>query len=424
MSIDHRPGDLGSGTRSNSRVTQEAGWPSWASTVAHDDVRASMSRLPRPLQLPLTMLTGKPAAGQPRLPLTPTAHFSAAVASTLAGLLVSGYALAHGGWALLLLLAGWAITLHGMRNLRMMVFHQCAHRNMWARSRLDAAVGRMVAALLMIQHFERYRTEHVADHHARHHMTLRDPTVQAFLVSLELTPGMSRRQMWARMLGKLISPRFHLAFFRARVLSYFHSASPLERTAAIVFMASVAVACSLFEGGWTFLLVAWLIPLTVLYQVSNTLRLCVKHTFPPRGLDEGHRGREHFAGLTNAIFLGEAAPSTGSGGLRALRDWIRWSARMLFLHFPSRYLVLTGDTVVHDFHHRRPMSRDWANYIFARDDDARAGHHGWPEYRHVWGLVPAIDTVFASLSAADPNTFNRERLAEVNHRAVFAAFDD
>lgn len=66
---------------------------------------------------------------------------------------MSGCAL--GGWGLLLLLAGWAITLHGMRNLRMMVFHQCAHRNMWAKNRLDAAVGRVVAVLLMIQHFER-----------------------------------------------------------------------------------------------------------------------------------------------------------------------------------------------------------------------------------------------------------------------------
>lgn len=425
MSIDHRSGDVGSSTRPNSHPTPGRGWPSSATTVAHDDVRASMSCLPRAVQLPLTLLTGKPEAGQRRLPMTPTAHLSAALASTLVGLLVSGYALALGGWALLSILAGWAITLHGMRNLRMMVFHQCAHRNMWAKSRLDAAVGRMVSALLMIQHFERYRSEHVADHHARHHMTLRDPTVQAFLVSLELAPGMCRRDMWARMLGKLVSPRFHLAFLRARVLSYFHGASPLERTVAVAFLTSVGVTCSLIDGGWTFLSVAWLIPLTVLYQMSNTLRLCVKHTFPPLELDQGRqRGRDHFAGLTNAIFIGEAAPSGGGAGARELRSWIRWGTRMLFIHFPTRYLVLTGDTVVHDFHHRRPMTRDWANYIFAREDDVQSGHHGWPEYRHVWGLVAAIDTVFASLSAADPNTFNRARLAEVNHREVFAAFDD
>ncbi|WP_408665659.1 stearoyl-CoA 9-desaturase [Jatrophihabitans sp.] len=384
-----------------------------------------MSRLPRPCQLPLTMLTGKPEAGQRRLPLTPTAHLSAALASTLTGLLVSGYALGRGGWALLLILPGWAITLHGMRNLRMMVFHQCAHRNMWAKSRLDAAVGRMVAALLMVQHFERYRSEHVADHHARHHMTLRDPTVQAFLVSLELTPGMCRRDMWARMLGKIVSPKFHLAFLRARVLSYFHAASSLERVVTLGSMTAAGVICSLVEGGWVFLVVAWLIPLTVLYQISNTLRLCVKHTFPPAGLHEGQRcGRNYFASLTNAIFVGEAAPSASGAGPATLRSWIRWCARMTFIHFPSRYLVLTGDTVVHDFHHRRPMTRDWANYIFAREDDVRAGHAGWPEYRHVWGLVAAIDTVFASLSAADPDVFNRDRLAEVNHRDVFAAFDD
>lgn len=384
-----------------------------------------MSRLPRPLQLPLTMLTGKPEAGQRRLPMTPTGHLAAALASMLTGLAVSGRALGLGGWGLLLIPVGWAITLHGMRNLRMMVFHQCAHRNMWAKSRLDTAVGQMVAALLIVQHFDRYRSEHVADHHARHHMTLRDPTVQAFLVSLELSPGMSRRAMWARMLGKLVSPKFHLAFLRARVLSYFHGASPLERVAAIGLMALAAVMCSLVDGGWVFLIIAWLIPLTVLYQISNTLRLCVKHTFPPAEADEGPRlGRDHFASLTNAIFIGEAVPPPSGVGLRALTSWTRWFTRMLFIHFPSRYLVLTGDTVVHDFHHRRPMTRDWANYLFAREDDALAGHRGWPEYRHVWGLVPAIDTVFASLSAADSHTFNRARLTEVSFREVFAAFDD
>ena len=101
-----------------------------------------------------------------------------------------------------------------------------------------------------------------------------------------------------------------------------------------------------------------------------------------------------------------------------------WAFRMTFLHFSARYLVMTGDTVCHDFHHRRPMSRDWANYIFARQADIDAGHKGWPGYREVWGLVPAINLVFRSLSAADQEMFDLARLPAVSSRQLFAAFDD
>jgi fatty acid desaturase len=387
-----------------------------------DNVRDSMNRLPKIFALPLTMLTGQPHTGQRPIRFTPTTHLVNATLSMLTGVAISTAALAAGGWWLALLLPGWAMTLHGMRNLRMMVFHQCAHRNMWARRAPDALVGRVIAGLLMVQHFERYSVEHVSDHHARHHMTLRDPTVQAFLVSLELAPGMTRRQMWRRLTAKLVSPRFHARFLVARVRSYFHDANGWERAAVLTGVA-VAAGLATWLHGWLFLLVAWVLPLTLFYQVSNTLRLCVKHTFPPPSVTK-RLGKEYFGSLTNAIFLGERPPLGRASTLRGFLDWTRWWLRMLLVHFPARYLVLTGDTVCHDFHHRHPMTRDWANYIFARARDIESPAPGWPAYRHVWGLAPAIDTVFASLAAGDPTEYSRQRLAEINHRELFAAFDD
>jgi len=386
-------------------------------TSTQDSVRDSM---PRILARPLTLLTGQPHAGQRPFRFTPTTHLVNAVLSMLTGLATSAVALGLDGWWLVLLLPVWAMTLHGMRNLRMMVLHQCAHRNMWARRRLDALVGRAVAGLLLVQHFERYSKEHVSDHHSRNHMTLLDPTVQAFLVSLELAPGMTRRQMWRRLLAKLVSPRFHARFLVARVRSYFHDASPVERMAVVSGYAAAAALATAFDG-WVFLLVAYLLPLTLCYQVSNTLRLCVKHTFPSPDVTE-RRGKAYFGSLTNAIFLGEPAPARTHP--RRTLAWLRWWSRMLLVHFPARYLVLTGDTVCHDFHHRYPMSRNWANYIFERARDVEEGHPGWPPYRHVWGLAPAIDAVFASLAVSDPDEYSSERLAEVNHRELFAAFDD
>ncbi|MFC6086607.1 fatty acid desaturase [Sphaerisporangium aureirubrum] len=397
--------------------------PALLKTATSDGVRESMhERLPRGLAVPLTLLTGRPHAGQRPLRLTPGGHLLGALASILTGLAAGGAALAAGGWWLALLVPGWGATLHGARNLRMMIYHQCAHRNMWGNRRADALLGRLIAGLLLVQDFERYSAEHVVDHHAVHHMTLRDPTVQAFLLTLRLRPGMTRRGMWRRVVTTVLSPRFHLRFLLARIRSYFHAAGAGVRAWTAAWLLGVAALAAWLDG-WVFLLVAWVLPMTVFYQVSNTLRLCVKHTFPGRG-QTVRRGREYFAGLTNAVFLGEPVPSRGLRGAARPLAWARWWLRMALVHFPARYLVLTGDTVCHDFHHRYPMSRQWAGYLFAREADHAAGTPGWPPYRQVWGLVPAIDLVFASLRDADPAEYHPDRLAEVNYRELFTAFDD
>lgn len=378
-----------------------------------------------PRSLALTYLTGRPHTGQRGPRLRPGHHVVAGFVSMFGGLVLSCWALAgllDGVWWFApVLVAGWAVSLHGMRNLRMMVYHQAAHRNLWARPSLDRPLGRVIAGLLMVQDFERYSAEHVADHHAVHHMTVRDPTVQAFLIGLRLSPGMSPRQMWARVLWTLVNPVFHARFLIGRIRSYFQPAAPLTRYATAGAYLAVAVAL-VWTGWWPFALVCWVWPLTVPYQVSNTLRLCVKHTFPSPAMTR-RKGSDYFGGLTNAIFIGEAAPGPGHG-LAHIGRWARWWARMLLLHFPSRYLVLTGDTVCHDFHHRRPMSREWAGYVFERQADADAGHPGWPPYRAVWGLVPAIGVVFASLSAADPAEYHVDRIAAISGRDLFSAFDD
>ena len=73
----------------------------------------SMRRLPSMLQLPLTYLTGKPHTGQRGPKLTPTFHLATALGSLGIGL--SCTAAAWSGPNPLLLVLGWAITLHGMR---------------------------------------------------------------------------------------------------------------------------------------------------------------------------------------------------------------------------------------------------------------------------------------------------------------------
>lgn len=385
-------------------------------------VRDSMRGLPGPLQLPLTLFTGKPYTGQPRVNLRPTHHLIAATLSIAAGIAVSAVGWTLGGWWPALFLPGWAMTLHGARNLRMMMYHQAAHRNMWNNRRADRILGRIIAGLLIVQDFDRYAEEHTIDHHAIHHMTVRDPTVQAFIIGLGMTPDMTRQQMWRRLHRRLWSPAFHARFVWGRVRSYTHPATKRVLLGTALCYAAGLTSVTLL--GWLpFVVLAWFLPLTFFFQVSNVLRLCVKHTFPSPSMVE-RRGKGYFSGLTNAIFIGEAAPGPSVSGIRRMAAWLRWAARMVFVHGASRYLVLTGDTVVHDFHHRFPMSRDWANYIFAREENIAAGHPGWPVYQQVWGLRAGIDVVFASLAAADPSEFSVERIGEVSDRELFTAFDD
>jgi fatty acid desaturase len=380
-------------------------------------------RMPGWLQQPLTVFTGKALSGQRALPWwRPTYHFAVAVVSLIGGVAVSSLGWAAGGWFLFLLAPGWVITAHGLRNLRMMIFHQCSHRNMYRRQRLDAVIGELLASLLVVQNFQRYRREHVAEHHAARHMSLRDPTVQAFLLTLDIHPGMPVPAMRRRVFGKLASPVFHLRFAVARAMSFWAGASRREQVAgAVLYGGGIAAATA--TGHLPQLLVVWFVPLIPLFQCSNVLRLCVKHTFPEPGLTE-RRGRAYFGSLTSAVFIGEAAPAPAASRLASILCWARWGLRMLFVHAPVRYLIITADTPVHDFHHRYPSAGNWAHHLYARQADSDAGSPGWGPYTEFWGLGPAMNCVLASLSAADPDYYDARRIRDVSKRETFSAFDD
>lgn len=387
------------------------------------DPRETMRRLPRWLQHPLTVFTGKALpAQQPLSWWSPTYHLAAAVCTAVFGVVVGLIGYLAGGAAIALMLPGWAMTLHGLRNLRMLIFHQCAHANMYRKPFLDELIGETLASLLVVQNFQRYRREHVSEHHAAHHMTLRDPTVQAFLLTLGLSPGMSRIAMWRRVLRKVSSPLFHAQFAIARVRSFFHASSSREKALAIAIHGGI-LTISIFSGNLPAIILCLYVPLFPLFQISNTLRLCVKHTFPAPGIDI-RRGRAYFSSLTSAVFLGEAVPAgEGSVPVRVFQ-WGRWVARMALIHAPIRYLVITADTPVHDWHHRYPAARNWEYHIYARQIDDDAGRRGWPPYTEFWGLATAINEVFDSLSAADPDEFDARKVHSVSRRELFAAFDD
>ena len=102
---------------------------------------------------------------------------------------------------------------------------------------------------------------------------------------------------------------------------------------------------------------------------------------------------DHTTRRNLAIFLASAPPKKGD-----ILGWLPWCIRMMG-HTLARVFVLVGDTPCHDFHHRHVRSRDWTNYIFARQRDDGLGCPRFPErYSEEWGLLKAIDCNLESMS--------------------------
>ena len=214
---------------------------------------------------------------------------------------------------------------------------------------------------------------------------------------------MSVPALWQHLWKTLFSPVFHLRYLGQRLRGCFLADDPKHNALALAVWLAIATLITLTHSGLAFGL-AYGVPITVLFQISSLLQNLVEHRWPvPPQL--GQKPRRERGELTVAVFLGEATPQLAADATRIQKSlaWIRWTLRMLFYHLPVRALVMMADISSHDFHHRHPGSKDWPNYIFARQADLEAGSPGWPEpYQETWGLLEAIDETFKSLSQQPP----------------------
>ena len=361
------------------------------------DIRQTMSALPGWCQPFLTWLTGKALPGQSSRGHSPYYHLIVPAAYLLVGVTASAALASRGlGMHLALLPLSWLVTISGARKLQLMIVHQCAHRNFSGNRRIDEFVGTAISLLLTIEPFKLYRASHIELHHSQHHMSRRDPTVVFLFERVGVRPGMSKRELWRRLLLTLVSPRYHLAVTAARLRSLGRG-SALEITAYALFWSAVLAVTVALNAELIFA-VTWLVPIVLLYNVSSCLRLASEHRWPDPAAEGASLSRKLYASYSAGIFLGDAAPLPALRGPAAAVAWTRWILRMLFIHLPSRLFVLVGDTPCHDFHHRHPKARGWMNYAYERQKDLEAGAPGWPPYTEVWGLVPAINAALISLS--------------------------
>ncbi len=291
------------------------------------------------------------------------------------------------------------LTVSALRQLQVVVVHHCAHKNFTSNHSLDKWIGKIVSALILLRGFDSYEKSHGSRHH-RNPLDAEDETVKFLRILVNLQPGLSREELWQRLWTSLISPIFHTRFLAARLVSCFSSKDISHQIISSVFSLVLLVSVGISHT-WNIFFIAWVFPLTVLYQISTCLRLCSEHLWPPQELelDSKSNKRDNNSKGTVGIFLGDPIPDKKLQYWQRLRQWCRWWFRLFLIHLPVRTFILVGDTSCHDYHHRHPGMDDWANGIFARQQDIDNGHPGWSEpYREVIGLFAAIDVVFTSIS--------------------------
>ena len=376
-----------------------------SATFLRDDPRAHMAaRLPAFLQPLLTLITAKPAPGEETPERSPIAFVAGGLLAMLggAGLSAAAIAVTMPLWlACLLLLVGLTTTASGLGLYQVVVFHHCSHGTVFPTRERNRAIGRLVSSLLLFARFEDYQREHMLHHSANKMLTDEDEFTGFVFGVCRLEPGVSKRELWRRVVTNLVSPLFHARFLRRRVkAAMFGQDRQHNWMSRSAYLAAFALAAA--TGTMTEFLVAWVLPLTVLLQIATVFRILCEHRFPEPELIAA-RGKAFVCASTTGVFPRAMPPDARANTLRGILAWALWWANMLTVTVFSRAFVLVGDAPCHDFHHRRPANRKWTSYAHARQQDSDAGSPGFPVgYTENWGLIRAVDSNLATLAATPP----------------------
>lgn len=306
------------------------------------------------------------------------------------GLIVASRLGLHG---LPLLLLFNAVVISAARYLQLCILHHAAHGNVFGGSK-DIVLGRLLATMLFIERFDSYAARHVISHHGPQSVsTTLDDTVRFLRETVGIVPGDSIEANRSRFMASLLSPRVHAAMLWQRIHSQLLSGSWISRLVATSYLGGV-ITFALLTETWLAVLSAWVMPITVGYQIAQCARLIVEHHWPKLA---GHRTpREHDV-LTVAVRCVPPRPECPAAGSLLL-----WYLDVAF-NALIRCLVLPGDSgPSHAWHHGRPRG-DWANHIA----EAAAWNrwrlaHGRGETPQVWGYRAALTSALESYAQASP----------------------
>jgi len=374
-----------------------------------NDPRVEMAaRLPRALQPFLTWLTAKPAPGEPAAPRPPSAYVRQAVLLVLGGCAASALAMAMlplssvEFWVVLC--GGLLATSSGLGLFQVVIFHHCSHGTVFSTRERNRMVGRWVSAVLLFKHFDAYQREHMLHHNANKLFTDDDEFTDFVVGICDLRTALDRRALWRKLLVLLVSPWFHLRFMSKRVQGSLMSKEYRHNLIGVGVWGTLLVGGALLHI-LPIVLVAWVLPVTVLLQIATVFRILCEHRLPPVEIIE-QRGKQLVCEATAGVFPGARPPRLRASSMGGMLAWSAWWANMLTVQMFVRIFVLVGDAPCHDFHHRRPGKR-WTDYTHARQSDLDAGCPGFPvNYVETWGLFRAIDQNFAAMAIAPADLFD------------------
>jgi fatty acid desaturase len=288
------------------------------------------------------------------------------------------------------------MTVAGARYIVATIIHHGVHNAVFRSENANRVLCEILSTLTIVQPFDSYKRFHVYEHHGRDFSTLADQDLAA-IYTLGLRPGVPVPRMKLLLLWQCFNPLFHLHYFWGRLKANLISVPTYRLAMTCVWLAFLSVAAS-HTGCWVFL-VAVVLPLTILYQIASLLHLVTEHAWLLRGDNE--TVRQSHIDNSHARFCGTALPARNLGVVKSLLEWSKWILLHIFVHLPSRLLIVQGSLIVHDWHHRSGSDRTWPNAIQRREEDLqREIAQGNCTYRDIWGIHNAIHQVLTRISDA------------------------
>lgn len=374
--------------------------------------RDTMRRLPAWLQPLLTEITGKAADEPQPFRWTWWQRLLLALAVLVAGTSASVIAVKWGGWYWLLLPTGWLLTTSALRAFQTTFLHHASHQSLSGIGWMDRALGDILSTVAWINPFQEYEAGH--RHHHSKLALWQDVDLRFIVLFMRFKTGLTRREYWQQLVRLILSPSFHLMFLWARTRANLVDATLLRRLFAIAFAISGFALTTLY-GLWTELLLVWLIPAILLYQISGVLQVLTEHSWVREPALAGQL-REQFARLTVGRFLGAPLPICGLKKRSDAAKWLSWIASMAGA-VAVRLFVLPGDLPSHDLHHSQSKS-DWANAPYARRaavEKSKVNNNR--VYLEVWGLRAAMEHTFDAIASLPTH-------AQLGHPLTYAEKQD
>lgn len=379
-------------------------------------VRESMAILPGWLQPFITLVTGKPLPNESvraYLSPSPLTNFFLTIV-VLAGIIGGNlYLLAHTlVWGIFALPFTWVIYTGLVRKIQVVFGHHCVHHTFIPGNReVNELMLNILTTVALVQQGEEYRRDHLA-HHNRTVFTTKDDADAALILEMGFSPGETRASLWRRLFFCMLSPRLHWTFLSSRFSSNFIRRPLMWRFIALAWFAAITIGLSMMTTWWHVALVVWL-PLFILYNISALIQFITEHAWMIT--EKSPSGLEAYADRCWGRFLGDPCPTPDANGLVYVGQWVKWTAKLIFVHVPIRFGCFVGDLPAHDWHHlcgfKKSDPATWPVGIFSRQAMIDTGNGLGMEDRELWGITSMLNHVFTLLEQAGENVTQEEEIA-------------